>query len=57
MGVGLSGPWGVSYPANLRLGAQYTAYTKFDGAKDNYDGNGRNAKDNNTLFLFAWTSF
>lgn len=43
--------------ANLRLGAQYTMYTKYNGAKTDYDGNGRNAKDNNTLFLFAWTSF
>jgi hypothetical protein len=30
---------------------------EFNGAKRNYDGNGRDAKDNNTLFLFAWTSF
>jgi hypothetical protein len=30
---------------------------QFNGAKSNYDGNGRDAKDNNTLFLFAWTSF
>ncbi|MGM9487632.1 cytochrome c1 protein [Ideonella sp. YS5] len=45
-------PW-----ANLRLGAQYTAYSRYNGARRNYDGAGRNASDNNTLFLFAWTSF
>ena len=55
-------PWGKEASwnapwANLRLGAQYTMYTKFNGAKNDYDGTGRNAKDNNTLFLFAWTSF
>ena len=42
---------------NLRLGAQYTAYSKFNGASSNYDGLGRNASDNNTLFLYAWFAF
>jgi hypothetical protein len=45
-------PW-----ANVRLGAQYTAYSRYNGAKTNFDGSGRNASNNNTLFLFAWTSF
>jgi len=39
---------------NLRLGLQYTGYWKFNGASDNYDGSGRNASDNNTLYLFLW---
>jgi len=39
---------------NIRLGLQYTAYQKFNGAKLDYDGFGRNAKDNNTLYLWAW---
>lgn len=39
---------------DLRLALQYTGYTKFNGARTNYDGFGRNAKDNNTLFLLAW---
>ncbi|RZI40063.1 hypothetical protein EGT07_25805 [Herbaspirillum sp. HC18] len=39
---------------HLRLGMQYTAYQKFNGAKSNYDGFGRNARDNNTLYLWAW---
>lgn len=42
-------PW-----ANLRLGLQYTWYDKFNGAAHDYDGFGRNASDNDTLFLFAW---
>ena len=45
-------PW-----ANLRRGAQYTWYDRYNGARNNYDGAGRNASDNNTMFLFAWTSF
>jgi hypothetical protein len=45
--------WGRPF-ANARLGLQYTVYDKFDGASSNYDGNGRNASDNNTLFLFLW---
>jgi hypothetical protein len=45
-------PW-----LNVKLGLQYTYYTKFNGASNNYDGSGRNAKDNNTLFLFAWLAF
>ncbi len=45
-------PW-----ANLKLGVQYTAYTQFNGGNKNYDGFGRNAGDNNTLFLFAWMAF
>ena len=46
------GPW-----ANLKLGAQYTVYTQFNGGTKNYDGFGRNAADNNTLYLFAWLIF
>ena len=52
-------PWGkLQSPAqpwmNLRLGVQYTAYDKFNGGDRNYDGFGRNASDNNTLYVFAW---
>ena len=42
---------------NLRLVLQYTGYTKFNGARTNYDGNGRNAGDNNTLFFDVWVAF
>jgi len=39
-------PW-----QNLQLAAQYTGYTRFDGGSTNYDGAGRNASSNNTLYL------
>jgi len=42
-------PW-----LNLRLGLQYTGYSKFNGGSSNYDGAGRSASDNNTLFAFFW---
>jgi len=42
-------PW-----RNVQLRAQYTAYTQFNGASHNYDGFGRDASDNNTLFFNAW---
>ena len=43
--------------ANLRIGAQFTAFTEFDGAVKNCNGSGRNARDNNTLYIFVWTIF
>lgn len=42
---------------NLKLGAQYTIYTEFNGAGRNYYGNGRTAANNNTLVLYAWMIF
>jgi hypothetical protein len=42
---------------NMKLGLAYYIYTKFNGASTNYDGYGRKASDNNTLFLFLWTVF
>ena len=45
-------PW-----RDRRFTLQYTTYQKFNGAKDNYDGAGRNAKDNNSLYLLAWFPF
>lgn len=42
---------------NARLGLQYTSYTRFNGAGHDYDGFGRSAGDNNTLFLFLWAAF
>ena len=41
----------------VRIGAQYTAYSKFNGAARNYDGFGRNARDNNSLFLYLWAAY
>ena len=40
-----------------RVGLQYTMLDKFNGGKNNYDGFGRNARDNNTLFVYVWASY
>jgi hypothetical protein len=45
-------PW-----QNVKLGLQYTAYFRFDGATSNYDGAGRNAADNNLFYGFLWVAF
>ncbi len=50
-------PPGAGFDANWHLGAQWTAYDRFNGARVNYDGAGRNAADNNSLFVFAWLVF
>jgi hypothetical protein len=42
---------------NLRVGAQFTAYQRFNGASRNYDGFGRNASDNNSLFIYTWLAY
>ena len=41
----------------VRVGAQYTVYSRYNGASTNYDGFGRNARDNNSLFLYAWAAY
>jgi hypothetical protein len=38
---------------NVDLAFQYTAYTRFNGGSTNYDGSGRNASGNNTVYLLA----
>ena len=42
---------------NLRLGLQYNIFTQYLGATKNYDGNKRNAADNNSAYLYAWVAF
>lgn len=42
---------------NVKLSLQYTHYNEFDGARRNFDGTGRNAGDNDTLYLEAWLAF
>ena len=57
---GAPGPWPW---VNTRVGVMYTYWTKFDGAKKEIDINNcgvpgcRNAKDNNTVMLYAFTAF
>ena len=40
-----------------KISLQYTIYNKFNGGHTNYDGSGRNASDNNTLYLLVWLMF
>ena len=55
-------PWGEGKSPlgprfNMRLGVQYTLYSRFDGAGKNFDGAGANASDNNTLRVFTWFAY
>ncbi len=43
--------------SSLKLSAQYVIYNRFDGSSSNYDGSGRDARDNNTLYFEAWVAF
>lgn len=45
-------PW-----EQLKLSLQYTLYNKFNGARTDYDGFGRDARDNNTLYFLVWAAF
>ncbi len=45
-------PW-----LNTKFSIQYTGFNKFQGLSSNYDGTGRNARDNNTLYLLGWLSY
>ncbi len=45
-------PW-----LNTKIQLQYVAYQKFNGLTSNYDGSGRSASDNNTVYLLAWLNF
>jgi len=42
---------------NIQLGVQYTGYLKFNGASKDYDGSGRNANQNNSVYLVVWIVF
>jgi hypothetical protein len=41
----------------MRLGSSFTHYTRYDGARDNVDGSGRSASDNDTVFLYLLWAF
>ena len=43
--------------SSVKFSVQYVGYTHFDGSRRNIDGTGRNARDNNTLYLEAWIVF
>ena len=42
---------------DVRFLLQYTAYRNFNGSRTDYDGFGRNASDNNTLYVLGWFMF
>lgn len=50
---GKADSWAAPF-VNLRLGLQYTWYAKFSGLVHNVDGAGRNAADNDTLYVYLW---
>jgi hypothetical protein len=52
--IGQAGYWPVQ---NVDLSAAYTAYTKFDGASNDYDGSGRNASANDSIYIALWLNF
>ena len=45
-------PW-----QNTKFTLQVNLYTRFNGSSGNYDGFGRNASDNNTLYALMWLAF
>ena len=45
-------PW-----LNAKLQLQYVRYAKFNGLSNNYDGSGRNASGNDTLYLLGWINY
>ena len=53
---GKADSWKQPY-ANIRIGLQYTWYTRFSGRVTNIDDAGRRASDNDTLYLYTWLSF
>ncbi len=42
---------------NVRLTLYKTIFNEYLGNKNNYDGLGRNASDNNTTYLYMWMAF
>jgi hypothetical protein len=40
-----------------KFSLQYTIYNRFNGSGSNYDGFGRDASDNNTLYFLVWLMF
>lgn len=45
-------PW-----QNVRLATQYVGYTRFNGGARDYDGSGRSADNNGTLYLYSWIAY
>lgn len=41
----------------VRAGLQFYRFDRYNGRADNYDAAGRNARDNNTLFMYVWANY
>lgn len=54
--LGKTSSWGRPW-INVRVGLQYTGYVRFNGGSSDYDGSGRSASQNNSVFLFSWMAF
>jgi hypothetical protein len=52
--VGQAGFWPQQ---NIELSLAYTGYVRFNGASHNYDGSGRNASANNSVYVAFWLMF
>jgi hypothetical protein len=52
--IGQAGYWPKQ---NIEITAAYTAYAKFNGASHDYDGSGRNASANNSVYVALWLNF
>jgi hypothetical protein len=52
--VGQAGFWPTE---NVELSVAYTGYATFNGAGRNYDGAGRNASANNSVYVALWLNF
>lgn len=42
---------------NIDLTLAYNGFSRFNGSGTNYDGSGRNASDNNTVYVAAWFNY
>lgn len=45
-------PW-----LNTKLSVQYTRYSRFNGGSSNYDGVGRSAADNSSVYFLLWFAY
>lgn len=54
---GIIGQVGFWPTQNIALTVAYAAYAKFNGASDNYDGSGRNASANNSVYVALWLNY
>jgi len=52
--VGQAGFWPTQ---NVELSVAYTGHATFNGAGRNYDGSGRNASANNSVYVALWLNF